>query len=873
MISGKDIREKFLKYFEKHGHKIVDSSSLVPQNDPTLLFTNAGMNQFKDLFLGLEKREYTRATTCQKVVRAGGKHNDLENVGRTARHHTFFEMLGNFSFGDYFKKEAIEYAWEFLTKELGLPEEKLFVSIYYDDEEAFEIWNKVIGIPAEKILRRGEKDNFWSMGDTGPCGPCSEIHIDQGPEAGCRKPDCNPDCDCDRHLELWNLVFMQYDRSADGKLTPLPKPSIDTGMGLERITAVCQGKLSNYDTDLIKPIIEFTAKLAGKNYGNNEKDDVSLRVIADHSRSTTFLIADGVIPSNEGRGYVLRRIMRRAMRHGKMLGFDGTFFYKVCEFVVDFMGDHYIELKDKKDYISKMVAFEEKRFSRTLDLGLKLIDELLGKNKDRKEISGSEIFKLYDTYGFPIDLLQDIAEDNGYKLDLMGFDKEMALQQERAKKYWVGSGEEKIAEVYKKLSHLKTEFQGYDNHSLSSKILALIENGEEKKEVQEGNEVDILLEQTPFYPEGGGQQGDTGMIYSRETIAEVKDTKKYGNLIVHKAIVKKGTLKVGETITAEIDSEKRIATERNHTSTHLLHKALQMVLGDHVRQAGSLVNDEKLRFDFSHFEAISKDDIIEIERIVNSIIIKNLSVTKTLMPIDEAVKSGAMALFGEKYDRIVRVVEVSDFSKELCGGCHVRNTGEIGFFRITGEMSVAAGVRRIEAVTGMKAFDDYAKMKNILDDIMLTIKVSQDQIVSRIKDLLEENKSIKKDLDEQKSRDLMKIMEDLERYTYDINGVKLISIKLNYPDINKVRELADNIKDKIKSGIVLIAAINNDKLTILCGITRDLTDRFSADKIVKEITKITGGGGGGRSDFAQAGGKDISKLDEALSKIKSLLGA
>ncbi|MGC9062550.1 alanine--tRNA ligase, partial [Calditerrivibrio sp.] len=722
MISGKDIREKFLKYFEKHGHKIVDSSSLVPQNDPTLLFTNAGMNQFKDLFLGLEKREYNRATTCQKVVRAGGKHNDLENVGRTARHHTFFEMLGNFSFGDYFKKEAIEYAWEFLTKELGLPKEKLFVSIYYDDEEAFEIWNKIIGIPAEKILRRGEKDNFWSMGDTGPCGPCSEIHIDQGPEAGCRKPDCNPDCDCDRHLELWNLVFMQYDRSADGKLTPLPKPSIDTGMGLERITAVCQGKLSNYDTDLIKPIIEFAANLAGKTYGNNEKDDVSLRVIADHSRSTTFLIADGVIPSNEGRGYVLRRIMRRAMRHGKMLGFDGSFFYKVCEFVVDFMGDHYIELKDKKDYISKMVVFEEKRFSRTLDLGLKLIDELLEKNKDKKEISGSEIFKLYDTYGFPIDLLQDIAEDNGYRLDLIGFDKEMALQQERAKKHWVGSGEEKIAEVYKKLSHLKTEFKGYDNNSLTGKILALVENGEEKQEVQEGKEVDILLEQTPFYPEGGGQQGDTGTIYSKETIAEVKDTKKYGNLIVHKAFVKKGMLKIGETVTAEIDSEKRIATERNHTATHLLHKALQMVLGDHVRQAGSLVNDEKLRFDFSHFEAISKEDIIEIERIVNNIIIKNLSVTKILMPIEEAVKSGAMALFGEKYDRIVRVVEVKEFSKELCGGCHVRNTGEIGFFRISGEMSVAAGVRRIEAVTGMKAFDEYVKMKNILDDIMLTIK-------------------------------------------------------------------------------------------------------------------------------------------------------
>lgn len=871
MISGKEIREKFLKYFEKNGHKIVDSSSLVPHNDPTLLFTNAGMNQFKDLFLGLEKRDYVRAATCQKVVRAGGKHNDLENVGRTARHHTFFEMLGNFSFGDYFKKEAIEFAWEFLTEELKLPKEKLFVSIYLDDEEAFEIWNKVIGIPAEKILRRGEKDNFWAMGDTGPCGPCSEIHIDLGPEAGCRRPECNPDCDCDRHLELWNLVFMQYNRSADGKLTPLPKPSIDTGMGLERITAVCQGKLSNYETDLIKPIIEFTAKLAGKVYGASEKDDVSLRVIADHSRSTTFLIADGVIPSNEGRGYVLRRIMRRAMRHGKMLGFDSTFFYKVCEFVVDFMGDHYIELKDKKDYISKMVAFEEKRFSRTLDLGLKLIDEIFEKNRSTKEIAGTEIFKLYDTYGFPIDLLQDIAEDNGFTLDLVGFEKEMALQQERAKKHWVGSGEEKIGEIYKKLAHLKTEFKGYDQHKISSKVIAIIKENAEKQEAKSGDEIDILLEETPFYPEGGGQCGDTGTITKDDTLIEIRDTKKYGNLIVHKALMKKGLIKVGDVVIAEIDIEKRLATERNHTATHLLHKALQIVLGDHVRQAGSLVNNEKLRFDFSHFEAISKEDLIEIERIVNSNIIKNLSVSKTLMPIEEAVKSGAMALFGEKYDKIVRVVEVSDFSKELCGGCHVRHTGEIGFFKITGEMSVAAGVRRIEAVTGMAAFEENVKIKNIIDELTFTLKTNQDSITSKVKEILDENRTLKKELEEQKSRDLLKVMDELDKFTSIVNGVKLITFKLETTDLNKARELADNIKDKIKSGIVLITVVSGEKLTFLCGVTKDLVSKYSADKIVKEVTKITGGGGGGRADFAQAGGKDISKVDEALAHIKNII--
>lgn len=871
MITGREIREKFLKYFEKNGHKVVDSSSLVPHNDPTLLFTNAGMNQFKDLFLGLEKRDYVRAATCQKVVRAGGKHNDLENVGRTSRHHTFFEMLGNFSFGDYFKEDAIKFAWEFLTVELGLPEDKLFVSIYFDDEEAFDIWNKVIGLPAEKILRRGEKDNFWSMGDTGPCGPCSEIHIDQGPEAGCKRADCNPDCECDRHLELWNLVFMQFDRSADGKLTPLPKPSIDTGMGLERVTSVCEGKLSNYDTTLIKPIIDFTAKLAGKAYGEDEKTDVSLRVIADHSRSTTFLISDGVIPSNEGRGYVLRRIMRRAMRHGKMLGFSETFFYKVCEFVIDFMSDHYIELLDKKDYVSKMVAFEEKRFSRTLEVGLKIIEEILEKNSSTKVISGSDIFKLYDTYGFPVDLLSDIAEDNGYSMDIDGFEKEMHVQQERAKKHWAGSGEEKVGDIYKRLSNLETVFKGYDDLSVNAKVLSIIKGDEEVGIANVGDDVDILLNETSFYPEGGGQVGDTGIITAENLVLDVYDTKKVGNLIVHKCKARKGSVKVGDKVNTSVDAEKRVSTERNHTSTHLLHRALQIVLGDHVRQAGSLVNSEKLRFDFSHFEAISRDDILNIERIVNFNILKNLSVSKIYMAIEDAVKSGAMALFGEKYDKTVRVVEVDRFSKELCGGCHVRNTGEIGLFKIINETSVAAGVRRIEAVTGLNAFEHIIKNEQILNEAAIVTKVSYSDIPAKIAELVEENRSLKRELEKIRIKEINNVIAKIEDNITSVNGVNLVVLKYENTDLNILRELVDNIKDKIKTGIVVIASVNTDKITFFVGVTKDLTTRYSADKIIKEISKITGGGGGGRADFAQSGCKDASKVDEALKFVEKLL--
>ncbi|MGA1863280.1 alanine--tRNA ligase [Deferribacter thermophilus] len=871
-MTGKEIREKFLKYFESKGHTRVPSSSLVPHNDPTLLFTNAGMNQFKDVFLGREKRDYTRACSCQKVVRAGGKHNDLENVGRTARHHTFFEMLGNFSFGDYFKKEAIEYTWEFLTNELNLPADKLYITVYKDDDEAFEIWNKHIGVPADRIYRMDEKDNFWAMGDTGPCGPCSEILIDQGPEIGCGRVDCDPYCDCDRHLELWNLVFMQYNRDESGKLNPLPKPSIDTGMGLERITAVVQKVPSNFDTDLIKPIIEYAAKLSNKNYGDNEKDDTSLRVIADHARATTFLISDGVLPSNEGRGYVLRRIMRRAMRHGKMLGFKEPFFYQVCEFVSDFMSDPYIELMDKKSYVSKVVKFEEERFNKTLETGLKIAEELLEKYRENKEIPGFEIFRLYDTYGFPVDLLQDIMEDNGYKLDLVGFDEEMKKQQERAKQAWAGSGESFIADIYKKLENqFKTEFIGYENTNSESSVLAIVKDDNETQEISESSEFELILDQTPFYPESGGQVGDTGKIYNENCNIEVLDCKKVGNLIIHKCKLLNGKVKKGDKVTAVIDVEKRKNTERNHTATHLLHKALQMVLGDHVRQAGSLVAPDRLRFDFTHFAPVDDEEIKKIELLVNENIIKNIEVTKTIKPIEEAIKEGAMALFGEKYDKEVRVVEVPGFSKELCGGCHVERTGDIGLFKIVSEASVAAGIRRIEAVTGLEAVKFTQEINSIAKKSALLLKSNINDVPSKITELQEQLKNTQKELSKLQDKLNASKAEDILSNVKEINGVKVLAVKMDNTEINALRNFVDMAKAKIKSGIVLVGSVNGDKVTFLCGVTKDLTSKYKAGDIVKEIAKITGGGGGGKPELAQAGGKNPEKIDEALNHIYSIL--
>lgn len=872
-MKGSEIRELFLRFFEEKNHKRVASSSLVPENDPTLLFANAGMNQFKDLFLGNETREYKRATTCQKVVRAGGKHNDLENVGRTARHHTFFEMLGNFSFGDYFKEDAIKYAWEFLTEWLNLSKDKLFVTIYLDDDEAFNIWHSIVGLPEEKILRKGEKDNFWSMGDTGPCGPCSEIYIDQGPKVGCKRPSCSPDCDCDRHLELWNLVFMQFNRDADGKMTPLPKPSIDTGMGLERVAGVVQKVTSNYDTDLIKPILNFIANLSGRRYGEDENADVSMRVIADHSRSTTFLIADGVLPSNEGRGYVLRRIMRRAMRHGKMLGFDGLFFHKVCEFVIEFMSDHYIELVDKKSYISKIVQNEEMRFSKTLDTGLKLIDELFKKYKSSKNIPGHEIFKLYDTYGFPTDLLQDIAEDNSFILDMPGFNGEMLKQQERAKTSWAGSGDEKLPEVYLNIaSKLFSVFEGYDRLELVEEIKYIIKNGIETKEISEGESCELVFEKTVFYPEGGGQSGDKGIIRAHSGLFEVENTRKIADkIIVHQGKMLKGKLSLGEPVQMSVESDLRKATEKNHTSTHLLHKALQMVLGDHVRQAGSLVNHSRLRFDFAHFSPMTKDEIKRVEEIVNSEIQKNHEVSKKYMPIEEAVKTGAMALFGEKYGKNVRVVTVEKFSKEFCGGCHVNYTGEIGVFKIVSESSVAAGVRRIEAITGLEGINYLNQSEDILSNIEKNLNCTKDNIEERLMGLIVQNKNLTKEVEKLSTKNDTAFLENALKNVKILNGVNAIAVEFNKKDINHMRNIMDAAKGKLKNGIILIVSKNEDGVTFLCGVTDELTKKYSAGDMVREVSKITGGSGGGKKDLAQAGGKDLTKLKEAVDKFYSLI--
>ncbi|WP_041230139.1 alanine--tRNA ligase [Deferribacteres bacterium DY0037] len=870
-MTGQEIRKKFLEYFAEHGHEIVSSSSLVPHDDPTLLFTNAGMNQFKDTFLGRETRSYTRATTSQKVVRAGGKHNDLENVGVTSRHHTFFEMLGNFSFGDYFKEDAIKFGWEFLTKVVGLPAEKMFVSVYNDDEEAAQIWRDVIGLDAKDIEYRGEKDNFWAMGDTGPCGPCSEIHIDQGEHTGCQSPDCDRNCECDRHLELWNLVFMQYNRSEDGTLTPLPKPSIDTGMGLERVASVVQGVTSNYDTDLFLPIIKYIADLAGKKYGDSEKDNVSMRVIADHSRAATFLIGDGVLPANDGRGYVLRRIMRRAMRHGRMLGLEGAFFYKVCGFVVDFMKGHYIELADKKPYIAKVVTNEEQSFSRTLNTGLKIIDELLEKNKDSKTISGEDIFKMYDTFGFPVDLLADIAEDNGYVLDNAGFEQEMHTQQERAKKSWSGSGEQRVADVYIKLaSTLKSEFVGYEELEAESEVAAIIKN-DAQSETAEG-ECDIILTKTPFYAEGGGQAGDIGYIKTDTAVFKVTGTHKYGDgMIAMRGFTELGVIKMGETVKAQVDKTARRATERNHTSTHILHKALQMVLGDHVRQAGSQVNPERLRFDFNHYAPVSAEEIMRIEEIANEEIQANTALKKTYMNIDDAVNSGAMALFGEKYGNKVRVVEIGDFSKELCGGCHVDRTGDIGLLKVTSEASVASGVRRIEAVTGMAAVAGMQKLDALAKDGAKLLKTTPDGLYERMVELTDslkdKEKELKKIADQMASKDAAGLMDDVKI----VSGIKVLAAKLANGDADAMRKFVDTARDRIGSGVVVAGAVTDDKVIFVCGVTKDTTGKVKAGDIVREVAKITGGGGGGRPDMAQAGGKHPEKLDEAIANVEKIV--
>jgi len=878
-MTGSEIRERFLRYFEERGHVRVESSSLIPKQDPTLLFTNAGMVQFKGVFLGEEKRGYRRATSSQKCLRAGGKHNDLENVGKTGRHHTFFEMLGNFSFGDYFKREAIEIGWEFLTRDLNLPMDKVWVTVFREDDEARTIWRDVIGISDDRIVGLGEKDNFWSMGDTGPCGPCSEIVIDQGEEVGCKRTSCSVGCDCDRFLELWNLVFMQFNRDQTGSLTPLPRPSIDTGMGLERIAAVVQRVKSNYGTDLFLPIIHEVEEISQKKFGEHEEDDTSIRVIADHSRAIAFLISDGVLPSNEGRGYVLRRILRRSSYHGKRLGLKDPSLYRTCNVVVDMMQEAYPDLKRNRNYIVSIVKGEEERFSETLDSGLKILHEEKEKLKamGRREIPGDLIFRLYDTHGFPFDLTSNIVEPEGWVLDEAGFNQAMGEQRQRSRQSWKGSGEGQVKEIHKTLSKngIKTSFVGYKTTTSLSSVLVLISDGEKIEIAKAGDRVEVVTQKTPFYGESGGQVGDRGVIMSETCTFEVEDTvRPFLEIVVHRGSVTKGELRVGDVVTLKVDEKGRKATASNHTATHLLQYALRKVLGEHVHQAGSLVSPERLRFDFAHFSPMTERELDRVEELVNEKVRDNACVEVIEdIPFKEAQDIGAIALFGEKYGEKVRMVKIGDYSLELCGGTHTQMTGDIGLFKMISEGGVAAGVRRIEALTGHGALTFVKDEEKKLDEIAQRIKASPSEMVQKVVKMLNEQKELQKEISVLKGRILTKQSGDLLEGIQEIGGIKVLVRKVEVADPKELRDFADRLKDKIGSGIILLGGISEGKVLLLVRVTEDLIPRFHAGKIISEMAKVVGGSGGGRADMAQAGGKEVRKLEKALEMgVKTIQG-
>ena len=872
-MTGNDIRRQFLEYFQARGHQIVRSSSLVPRDDPTLLFTNAGMVQFKRVFLGEEKRGYNRATTSQKCVRAGGKHNDLENVGYTARHHTFFEMLGNFSFGDYFKEKAVEYGWDLLTNGYGFPEDKLWVSIYLDDEEAHDIWEKQIGVPPEKILRFDEKDNFWAMGDTGPCGPCSEIHYDRGPEHGCGRPDCAVGCECDRWLEIWNLVFMQFNRDASGKMEPLPKPSIDTGMGLERVVSIIQDAPTNYDIDLMIPIMEKAESLSGKYRGDSFESDVAMKVIADHSRAAAFLIGDGVLPANEGRGYVLRRIMRRAIRYGRNIGLTRPFLHETAQVVFDIMRPAYPELSDNAAFIENVIKNEELRFTETLDHGLRLLTDSLNDLRARGDttVPGDLIFKLYDTFGFPVDIVRDVVRDMNMSLDMDGFDENMARQREKSRSVAAFSG---ITEAYKTLSAagVKPEFLGYEITSCNAEVLLVVRDGNEVPEGVAGDEIEVVTDRTPFYGESGGQVGDVGTISAGDMRMAVTDTvKDPAGLIIHRGKVLSGTVRKGDTVTLAVDRERRCGTALNHTATHLLHYALRRTLGDHVKQAGSLVAPDRLRFDFTHFSQVESETLREIETIVNERIRENVPVDIAEMDAEAAFQSGATALFEEKYGDRVRVITLDDFSKELCGGTHTSATGNIGLFRIVSETSVSAGVRRIEALTGAKALEHAQKETALLHQAAGMLKERPETLTDRIEKMVANQRALEKEIERLKAKmATMSVGEARDEYR-TANGVKVLTKVVEVDRPAALRDLADKLKTRIGSGVVVLGAASEGKAMLIVAVTQDLTDRFHAGKIIKEAAAVVGGGGGGRPDMAQAGGPDPKQLDAALEKAFSVV--
>ncbi len=875
-LSGNELREIFLQFFEKKGHKRVPSSSLIPAKDPTLLFTNAGMVQFKDYFLGLEKPPFKRAVSCQKCMRAGGKHNDLENVGKTGRHHTFFEMLGNFSFGDYFKKEAIEYAWEFVTEVLKLPKERLYVSVFREDEEAFKIWRDYIRIPEDRIFLLDEKDNFWAMGDVGPCGPCSEIYYDRGEEFACGENCGIGKCDCDRYLEIWNLVFMQFERKEDGTLEKLSKPSIDTGMGLERIASVVQGVPSNYETDLLYPLVEFGAKVSGKPYRKDPKVDTSLRVIADHLRAMVFLISDGVLPSNEGRGYVLRRIIRRASRHGRLLGIKRPFLFEGVEEVVKIMKFAYPELEDSKDFVVKVVKAEEERFQKTLEKGMFVLQEIVErlKSSGKDLIPGEEVFKLYDTYGFPVDFILETANDENMKVDLDSFNKLLEEQRKRGRLSWKGKGmvsvSDEIAELEKECP---SKFVGYSELETNAKVVGIVKDGKLVSRATEGEKVLLILDKTPFYAEKGGQVGDTGRIVGSEGICEVNDTQNLtGSLISHHCIVKKGRITVGDTVRAIVDGERRRSIARAHSATHLLHKALKEVLGDHVRQAGSLVMPDFLRFDFTHFSQVSREELEKVENLVYEWILANYPVETYETSYEKAIEEGAIALFDEKYGEVVRVVKIGDVSKELCGGTHVSRSGDIGLFKIVSESSVASGTRRIEAVVGKKSLELLRGKEETLRSLSEIFQVQEGQLVKKAEQIVEELERTQKEVQKLQKKLATSELDALVRSAESINGIKVLTAKLEGIVGKELVEVADSARNKLgDNSAVLLIGTKGEKAGIVVAISKNLTDRFDAVELLNRSASKVGGRGGGRKDLAQGGLKGGSSFEPVFAEFRRLL--
>ncbi|EPF6662245.1 alanine--tRNA ligase [Escherichia coli] len=870
--STAEIRQAFLDFFHSKGHQVVASSSLVPHNDPTLLFTNAGMNQFKDVFLGLDKRNYSRATTSQRCVRAGGKHNDLENVGYTARHHTFFEMLGNFSFGDYFKHDAIQFAWELLTSEkwFALPKERLWVTVYESDDEAYEIWEKEVGIPRERIIRIGDNkgapyasDNFWQMGDTGPCGPCTEIFYDHGDHIWGGPPG-SPEEDGDRYIEIWNIVFMQFNRQADGTMEPLPKPSVDTGMGLERIAAVLQHVNSNYDIDLFRTLIQAVAKVTGATDLSNK----SLRVIADHIRSCAFLIADGVMPSNENRGYVLRRIIRRAVRHGNMLGAKETFFYKLVGPLIDVMGSAGEDLKRQQAQVEQVLKTEEEQFARTLERGLALLDEELAKLSG-DTLDGETAFRLYDTYGFPVDLTADVCRERNIKVDEAGFEAAMEEQRRRAREA-SGFGADYNAMIRVDSA---SEFKGYDHLELNGKVTALFVDGKAVDAINAGQEAVVVLDQTPFYAESGGQVGDKGELKGANFSFAVEDTQKYGQAIGHIGKLAAGSLKVGDAVQADVDEARRARIRLNHSATHLMHAALRQVLGTHVSQKGSLVNDKVLRFDFSHNEAMKPEEIRAVEDLMNAQIRRNLPIETNIMDLEAAKAKGAMALFGEKYDERVRVLSMGDFSTELCGGTHASRTGDIGLFRIISESGTAAGVRRIEAVTGEGAIATVHADSDRLSEVAHLLKGDSNNLADKVRSVLERTRQLEKELQQLKEQAAAQESANLSSKAIDVNGVKLLVSELSGVEPKMLRTMVDDLKNQLGSTIIVLATVAEGKVSLIAGVSKDVTDRVKAGELIGMVAQQVGGKGGGRPDMAQAGGTDAAALPAALASVKGWVSA